>query len=89
MFNIVSYFQTYLLKSVDNPWTFENYSDETVLLKKLLSLECYLRMFHNKWKLIFLLVKSLSFLHFLNYELSHKTSFTKVVQFGMLYENDS
>ena len=55
----------------------------------LLSLVCYLKMFHEKWKLSYHLVKNQSFCHFLNQASNQKTSFAKVFQFGMLFENVS
>ena len=61
-------------------------------LQKLFILVCYLRMSHEKWKLSSHLVNVItkqSFCHFLRYLLNQKTSFTKVVQFCMQFQNVS
>ena len=55
--------------------------------KKLFCLVCYLRKSQKRWKLSCHLVTKQSFCHFINQTLNQKTSFTKVANFGMLFED--
>ena len=57
--------------------------------KKLFCLACYMRMTNKKWELSCHLVTKQSFRHFLNSTPNQKTSFIKVLQFGMLFENST
>ena len=52
-----------------------------ICLQKLLSLVCYLTMWHKKWKANCNLVTHQSFCHFLNYASKQNISFPKLFSF--------
>ena len=56
-------------------------------LQKWFSLICYLKKSHKKGKFISNWLTRRSYHNFLNSASNQRTSFTKVVQFGMLLEN--